>query len=301
MRRALWPAVGLLVITLALSSCASAVERELAGVRLGQRALDLLDAPAFGQPDYIGPLATLGSLITQQTAAGQAATGTAATRSGPTGPGGAQRGMRRVASRQGQAPGASVALTAGMMGGRRGGMGGGRAGGRTGGMGGRATGAGAARGRGAMGGTRGGAARGAAAGGGARAVEGAGMYWYYRRPGGAVLVLTLDTQGTVTALTLSGALPYPAGRTSRGIGLTSTYMDIIGQYGYPDQALVQGAGIQLTYVDHGVRFQLEGMAVREIAIGAYVVAGVEAAPAATPESVTPPAPGLNVEELRGYL
>jgi hypothetical protein len=126
------------------------------------------------------------------------------------------------------------------------------------------------------------------------------MYWYYRRPGAAVLVLTLDGQGVVRALTLSGALPYSAGRTSRGIGLTSTYMDIIAQYGYPDQALVQGAGIQLTYVDHGVRFQLEGMSVREIAIGAYVTAGVEAAPPAAPESVTPPA-GLSTEELRGYL
>lgn len=299
MRRALWPAVGLLVITFALSSCASAVERELAGVRLGQKAMDLLDVAGFGQPDYIGPIGTLGSLLTQQgpTAQPPAAAGT--TRSGPTGPSAGAAGLA-TPLRQGQAPAASLALT-GMMGGGRGSM---RGGGARGGAAGARRGGGAVRGAGGRGrgagAARAGGARTAGTGARAAAAEGAGMYWYYRRPGAAVLVLTLDGQGVVRALTLSGALPYSAGRTSRGIGLTSTYMDIIAQYGYPDQALVQGAGIQLTYVDHGVRFQLEGMSVREIAIGAYVTAGVEAAPPAAPESVTPPA-GLSTEELRGYL
>lgn len=126
------------------------------------------------------------------------------------------------------------------------------------------------------------------------------MYWYYRRLADVVLVLTLDQPGTVRAITLSGTFPYRGGRTSRGIGLSSTYMDIVAQYGYPDRTTILGSAVQLTYVDHGVRFQLEGMRVREIAIGAYVTAGVEAAPGQAPESTTPPA-GLSIEELRGYL
>ncbi len=126
------------------------------------------------------------------------------------------------------------------------------------------------------------------------------MYWYYRRIADVVTVLTLDRVGVVRAITLTGTFPYRAGRTSRGIGLSSTYMDIIAQYGYPDTTAILGSAVQLTYVDHGVRFQLEGMKVREIAIGTYVTAGVEAAPAQTPQSVTPPA-GLTPEELRGYL
>jgi len=126
------------------------------------------------------------------------------------------------------------------------------------------------------------------------------MYWYYRRMADVVLVLSLDRVGIVRAITLGGTFPYRAGRTSRGIGLSSTYMDIIAQYGYPDRTAILGTAVQLTYVDHGVRFQLEGMQVREIAVGAYVTAGVEAAPEAAPESITPPA-GLTTEELRGYL
>jgi hypothetical protein len=126
------------------------------------------------------------------------------------------------------------------------------------------------------------------------------MYWYYHRLADVVLVLSLDQTGVVRAITLTGTFPYRGGRTTRGIGLASTYMDIIAQYGYPDRTAVLGSALQLTYVDHGVRFQLEGMRVREIAIGAYVTAGVEAAPSQAPESTAPPA-GLSIEELRGYL
>jgi hypothetical protein len=305
MRKGLWIGLALSVMMVAVASAGWAVERELAGVSLGQRALDLLAKPGFGQPDYVGPLGTLGELVTQQRAGETAVTGRPG-QSGPVGPTGTRRGRgpgqgmgagRRMRGEAGatttglvRAPSFQTTLTGGMMGGggrgrrgRRGGAGGG-------------TGRGGTRGTGAVRTQR--VSRGATTV--ARGAAGPGMYWYYRRPAGAVLVLSLDEQGVVTAITLSGTLPYPAGRTSRGIGLTSTYMDIIAQYGYPDQTLIQGAAVQLTYVDHGVRFQLEGMRVHEIAIGSYVTAGVEVAPAEVPESVTPPA-GLSVEELRGYL
>jgi len=306
MAKALRAGVVLVIVTTAVTSWAWAVERELAGVRLGQKALDLLAQPGFGQPDYIGPLATLGEMESAQGTGGAAQT---TARRGQGGPAGPARAARRASRgmRMGQAPGGdlgvaerphlSVSLTAAAA--RRGarGMGSGRRGMGAGAAGGGARRA-AARGTGAR------AARGAT-GARTRAVgrataEGPGMYWYYRRMADVVLVLTLDRVGMVTAITLTGTFPYRAGRTSRGIGLSNTYMDIIAQYGYPDRTAILGSALQLTYIDHGVRFQLEGMKVREIAIGAYVTAGVEAAPAQTPQSTTPPA-GLSDEELRGYL
>jgi hypothetical protein len=127
------------------------------------------------------------------------------------------------------------------------------------------------------------------------------MYWYYRRPSAAVLVLSLTSTGEVKVITLSGNLPYAVGRTTRGIGLASSYMDVIARYGYPDQTMAAGSAIELTYVDHGVRFTLEGMRVTRIAIGAEIAGAVEAVPVqAAPETTAPPV-GLTPEELRGYL
>jgi hypothetical protein len=127
------------------------------------------------------------------------------------------------------------------------------------------------------------------------------MYWYYRRPAGAVLVLGLSPLGEVTTITLSGNLPYAAGRTSRNIGLASSYMDVISRYGYPDETVTAGNAVQLTYVDHGVRYTLEGMRVTRIAIGADIVGPVEAAPTTTPVEAGPPPAGMSIEELKGYL
>jgi hypothetical protein len=76
-------------------------------------------------------------------------------------------------------------------------------------------------------------------------------------------------------------------------------MEVIAQYGYPDQSVISGTVLELSYVDHGVRFTLDSMRVREIEIGAAIVAAAEAAPAA-PEAAPPPA-GMSIEELRGYL
>lgn len=134
---------------------------------------------------------------------------------------------------------------------------------------------------------------------GAAGVRGPGLYWYYRRPGGAVIVFALSLDGEITAISLSGMTPTPGGRTSRGIGLGHGYMDLIAQYGYPDQSASSGTALEMTYVDHGVRFALDSMRVRQIEIGAVIAAGAEVAPAA-PE-VGPPPAGMSAEELRGYL
>ncbi len=110
------------------------------------------------------------------------------------------------------------------------------------------------------------------------------MYWLYQRPGGALLVLTLDGKGFVNAITLNGTLGFGSLRTSKGVTLGTDYMTIIRQYGYPDQSTTNGATLVLTYVDQGVRFQLDGMRVDQITIGSYV----EAARANLPVPVAPP-------------
>jgi len=127
------------------------------------------------------------------------------------------------------------------------------------------------------------------------------MYWLYRRPLGARLVLTLTPTGEVKAITVSGSLPYAAGRTTRSIGLANSYMEVIAAYGYPDQTLTAGTAVDLTYVDHGVRFTLEGMRVMRIAIGAEIARSVEAVTQPSAPAPTLPPVGLSAEELRGYL
>ena len=264
MRKTVWTCISLALLTGAIATHGWAVERELWGVRLGANAMNLLDKPGYGQPHFIGPLGAI-SVVTEQAPGGGAAPAARSARSGPAGP------------------------SAG--GGGRGGAGGGRGGGmRGGGRGGSRGGGGSASG--------GGARVGRATGGGT--VEGPGMYWYYRRPGGALIVLTLDRQGEVIAITLSGNAPAPEAMTTRNIGLGSGYMEIIAQYGYPDQIVSGGTILELTYVDHGVRFTLDAMRVREIAIGAHIAAQAETAPVG-PEVAPPPPAGMSVEELRGYL
>jgi len=161
---------------------------------------------------------------------------------------------------------------------------------------------GAVRGGAGMGARAARAATGRTAAAPARAAgAGTGMYWHYKRPHGATLVLGLSPTGEVETITLSGTQPYAAGRTSRNIGLTSSYMDVISRYGYPDDTVTAGAAVQLTYVDHGVRFTLEGMRVTRIAIGAEIVGGVEPAPAGAPAAPALPPAGMSIEELKGYL
>ncbi len=313
MRKALWACVSLGVLVGFAAPCSWAVERELSGVRLGETAMDLLDKPGYGEPDFVGPLGTIAIAVEEPQGAAASRAGGAG-RSGPAGPAGARaggaRGMRGGGMRGGGMRGGGM-RGGGMRGGgmRGGGMrGGGMRGGgmRGGGMRGGGMRGGGMRGGGMRGGgMRGGGMRGGMGGAtGARgrtaaAGERPGMYWYYKRPGNATVVLSLDAEGEVKAITLTGRAPSLGGVTSRGIGLASDYMEIIAQYSYPDQTVSAGTALELTYVDHGVRFTLDAMRVREIAIGAHIAAQAEVAPA-VPEPTLPPA-GMSIEELRGYL
>ncbi len=313
MRRALWACIGSAILVGVAASSTWAVERELAGIRLGEMAMDLLDKPGYGEPDFIGPLGTVALPIEEPQGALASRAG-GAIRSGPAGPTGraaaGARGMRGGARGMGGGARGMGGGARGMGGGARG-MGGGARGmgGGARGMGGGARGMGGGA-RGMRGGARGtGGTRAGGRGGAGRAsirtaagtrTELPGMYWYYKRPGNAVVVLSLDPEGEVRAITLVGSVPSPAGITSRGIQLGSDYMEIIRQYGYPDQTVSSGAALELTYVDHGVRFTLDSMRVREVAIGAHIAAAAEAVPAVSEEAAPPPA-GMSIEELRGYL
>jgi len=300
MRRALFG--GLILLGLAALFCSSsawALERELGGVRLGAKALNLLTLPGFGQPDFIGPLGVTGGqrVVSPAGAAGRAGQGAAA---GPGAVGSGRAGQMRGRRGGGMGPGdfgalpggsagmartpsaLDVQLTQGMMGEGGMGMGGGRRGMRAGGAG------------------------PAAATGQPRAAQQPAQaqqqgFWLYRRPAGAVLVLTLDPKGTVIAITLNGSVPYPGGRTSKNINLGNDYMEVIRQYGYPDQAVTTGATLQLTYLDHGVRFTLEAMRVNQITIGAYVAATRTGTPVPVTAPQGPTGPGLSIDELKGYM
>ena len=71
MARALWILCSLLLFAIVLASApASAVERELAGVRLGVDVLTLLDKLGYGQPDFVGPIGTIALPATPAQAAG---------------------------------------------------------------------------------------------------------------------------------------------------------------------------------------------------------------------------------------
>ncbi len=90
MRTAVWVSLGLLLASFAINSPTWAVERELAGVRLGDKALTLLSRPGFGEPTYIGPIGTIS--LPSPEPAGAARAGA---RAGPSGPGGARAGGAR--------------------------------------------------------------------------------------------------------------------------------------------------------------------------------------------------------------
>ena len=126
------------------------------------------------------------------------------------------------------------------------------------------------------------------------------LYWLYQRPGNTQLVLTLNLRGIITAITLNGQHPYPPGRTSKGIQLGDSYTEVVRRYGYPDQVVAQGASLDLTYVNHGVRFHLDTMRVSQITIGAYVPKATSQTPKAAPTPAAPAA-GMSIPELKGYM
>ena len=270
-------AIGVVVV---LVACVSrplwAVEQELAGVRLNQKALSVLQNESYRMPDYIGPLGGYG-LVQAQPAGPTGAGGTGAYGASPylgAAPGyrpypGAGAGYPSLyggssagalpppyAAIAGAVPGVSAG-TAGMA---------------------------------PFSGTAGMAPFSAAAGGlgaaGGPAQELTGLvYWLYQKPNRTKAILGINRQGVVTTITVQGTR-YLAATTSRGLTLGDSFEKIVREYGYPDRTEYVGNGLELSYVDHDLKFQVGPSGVTEISIGRVP------APPSQPSQAQPVAPGI---------
>jgi hypothetical protein len=86
-----------------------------------------------------------------------------------------------------------------------------------------------------------------AAGGGGLTGVGNGAEWIYNRPGGVTLAFIINEDGRVAQISVSSSKPYPAARTSRGIGLGADYSKVLMKYGYPERQLVGGYFVEVYY------------------------------------------------------
>jgi len=259
----------LAVVTAALALVAlpqaQAIEQGLAGIRLGQPALDLLDLQPYGPPQFIGPV---GAVTTWGIAAPE-----------PTMPAGPVPGGGYGAAPM--APGVPRTPTP-TLGGQRTGMLGGlriSLGGRGG------FGASAAT-PAAPPGALGGVARPLAAPSAASAGEGGGpIYWLYHQ-GGAQVAVGIDPDGKVSSIVVSGR-SYPAAKTEGGVRLGDSYTSVLDKYGFPDSTQNAGGGLVLQYANAGLTLTLQSMRVQTIALArpassGGVVPGTPGRPAAPP-------------------
>lgn len=299
---ALFAVAALTVIVTGITpACAS--ESQLAGIRLGQHALNVFQV--YGQPDTVvlgseGP----GSITSYSGGGGAAAGGMGAGpggAGGPGGPGGAPGGgpegfgaAAAAAAGGGGASGLGGLIGGLLGGGMGGGMPGGGGPGGPGAMGGMA-GPGGAGGPGGGPGAGGGPGGGAGAGGGgpqatrfAQArqlpdwaspatveVQAKETMWLYRR-GDVVLNFILDRDGYVVAIAVGGKkcdwIRTALNEPGRAIKLGDSFKKVVDRYGYPEETTVEpGEGFsQDTTLHYGygqnITFTLRDMKVRRIYI-----------------------------------
>ena len=262
----------LAVVTAALALVAlpqaQAIEQGLAGIRLGQPALDLLDLKPYGPPQFIGPV---GAVTTWGIVAPEA------TMPAGTVPGGGYGAAP-------MAPGVPRTATP-TLGGRRTGVPGGlRI--SLGGRGGFGSSAAAPTPRPPGFGLGLGAAQPLAAPAAAFAGAGGGpIYWLYSQ-GGAQVAVGIDPDGKVSSIVVSGR-SYPAAKTEGGVRLGDSYTSVLDKYGFPDSTQNAGGGLVLQYANAGLTFTLQSMRVQTIALATPafsggVVPGTPGRPAAPP-------------------
>lgn len=210
--------IWLLMFLLLVSSLqpAVAMEQGLAGVKLGNSALQLLTNPTFGQPSYIGPIGlAVGREEAQAPGAKTSSTSTpgyagrAGAVSAPASPIGGYSPYSRT-----PAPGtppAQAAIPTGTTG----------------------------------------AARPVQHGPGKDPV----MVWLYKRGLGTSVLIELDVEGKVTGITIEGGL-FSTVATARGIRLGDTYNLIVERYGFPDQTANEGLALVIRYLEPGLIFRL---------------------------------------------
>jgi hypothetical protein len=260
--------LGLVAVSLALlAPQACATELGLAGIRLDQRALDLLDLEAYGTPNFMGPLGVVTTWgITQPEAASAAAALAAAAARAPA---------------FGAAPAAGPAAAAPRSGGFRIALGGRRAPATTQPTPAPTTTARPATLRFGLGGTR---SAGATTGGlgaarpmsAAPAGEGGQIYWLYNKGMGVQVVAGISASGTVNSIVVSGQ-SYPAVRTEGGVRLGDTYTSVLNNYGFPDTTQNIGDALVLGFQNAGLTLTLRNMRVQTIALSKAAPAPVPAA------------------------
>jgi hypothetical protein len=287
-----WLAVlGVVTAAFTVLPQAQAVEQGLAGIRLGQPALDLLDLKPYGPPQFLGPV---GAVTTWGIKPPETAT--------PVG--GAPAG---ITPGYGPAPtpaaggGARISLGSrpGPLGGLQFGFGAGR----------RATPSPAAPaaplarppalqfGFGASRTSQTptlGAAQPRAVPSAALAGEGGGpIYWLYSF-GSTQVAVGIDADGKVSSIVLSGP-SYPAAKTEGGVRLGDSYTSVLDKYGFPDSTQNIGVGLVLQYASPGLTLTLQNMRVRVIALARPAPVG-EAVPG-RPGAPTAPPGGYGVRAL----
>lgn len=90
-------------------------------------------------------------------------------------------------------------------------------------------------------------AAGAGAGGLTVTGVGNGAEWIYNRPGGVTLAFIINEDGRVAQISVSSSKPYPAARTSKGVGIGANYSRVLMKYGYPERQLVGGYFVEAYY------------------------------------------------------
>jgi hypothetical protein len=269
--------VGLLAASWALlAPRANAIENSLAGVRLGQRALDLLDLQGYGAPEFLGPL---GSVTTWGIPQSTTPIGGA-----PAGAYGAAPGMAGSAAAAAPTVTPQTALRGPVPSGASFRFGfSSRARGTTGAATGATTPRYAPAAPIAPSAPAGAAATPAAV---AAAGEGGTVYWLYRKPGGVQVVVGISPSGKVNSVVLSGP-SYPPAKTEGGVRLGDTYTAVLDKYGFPDGTQNVGANLVLRYANAGLTVTLANMRVQTIALAQY-------------EGALAPTPGRPSAPTRGY-
>jgi len=92
------------------------------------------------------------------------------------------------------------------------------------------------------------------------------QYWLYSKSNGTRFILGVEPSGNIATITVQGP-PNNQIRTSRGIGLGSSYFDLINFYGYPETSSNTSSGLRINYSDQDVIFLLQNLQVTEITIG----------------------------------
>jgi hypothetical protein len=228
--RSVTAALILLGAIFALIAPGRAVEMQLAGAQLNESIMEFITRPGWGLPEGIGPLAQAGATTAAKTSTENAAASSSS----------AQAGGRRIRDEV-RYPGAAGRLNQT----------------RT-----FASPANRVTTQAAQ------AATATTATKNTNEMRGTGgiQYWLYAKSNGLRIVLGVEPSGNIATITAQGPPNYQV-RTSRGVGLGSSYFDLINFYGYPENTQSLATGLRIAYPDQDVIFLLQNLQVTEITVG----------------------------------